>query len=130
MFGEESILGRNELTVDKKGRIFIPADTKREQGESLVLVYNKDLETYEIYSSNKFSEILDILNNKILNATSKQEKIYYQKELFEISKSILICSKVDAQGRFLTGKVFEGQEKVLSIGCHDHLIIEKLKNKK
>ena len=29
MFGEKPIFGQSELTVDKKGRIFIPANTKR-----------------------------------------------------------------------------------------------------
>lgn len=130
MFGEEPILGQNELTLDKKGRIFIPAHTKREQGDNLVLVYNKDLDVHEIYNSEKFSEILEFLNNKILNAQTKEEKIYYLKELSEASKSVLRSSKVDAQGRFLTGNVFEGEDKLLSIGCNDHLIIEKTKTKK
>lgn len=130
MFGEEPILGQNELTLDKKGRIFIPAHTKREQGESLVLIYDKDLDIYEIYSKAKYSEILEILTKKYLAAETKLEEIKYKKKIYEIGKSVLRESKIDSQGRFLTGNIFEGEDKLLSIGCHDHLKIEKIKTKK
>lgn len=130
MFGEESLLGQNELKIDTKGRIFIPIETKREVGERLVLLYDEDLNIYKIYSYKKLEEKLKELNKMILNAKNKTDEIYYKKKLYEISKSILKCSKVDSQGRIIIGKIFDEQNKVLSIGCEDHLVIEKVKTKK
>jgi len=130
MFGDKSIFGQNELTIDSKGRIFIPANTQREQGEELVMLYNGNLNAYEVYSVKKLEERFEEINNLIINATSKKDKLYYQKFLCELSKSILRKEKIDSQGRFLTGKIFEGYEKVLSTGAYDHLIIEPIKNKK
>lgn len=127
MFGEEILLGQNELKVNSKGRIFIPADTKREQGEKLILLYNEELGVHEIYSVKTIEEMFKKLNDNILNSKTKEEEIVYKKRLYQLSKSILRCEKVDCQGRILTGKVFEGQEKVLSIGVQDHLIIEPIK---
>ena len=53
MFGDKTMFGQNELTVGDNGRIFIPASTKREVGEELVLLYNDELKIYEIYSISK-----------------------------------------------------------------------------
>lgn len=130
MFGENPIFGQNELTVDSKGRIFIPASTKREPGEELVLIENKDLGIYEIYSILTLKDRFEEINKLMKNSKTKKDKIFYEKMLCEISKSILRCEKVDAQGRFLIGKTFEGYEKVTSTGAYDHLIIDKVKNKK
>lgn len=127
MFGEKPIFGQSELTVDKKGRIFIPANTKREPGEQLVLINNKDLGVYEIYSIDKLKERFEQLNKLIMESKTKKEKNFYERMLCEISKSILRSEIVDAQGRFLTGKTFEDCDKVLSTGAYDHLIIDKIK---
>lgn len=127
MFGDKPIFGQNELTVDSKGRIFIPASTKREPGEELVLIDNKDLGVYEIYSTLKLKERFETINKLIIESKTKKEKLFYERMLCEISKSILRSEKVDCQGRFLTGKTFEDCDKVLSTGAYDHLIIDKIK---
>ena len=46
MFGENAILGHNEVSIDEKHRIIIPTSTGREQGEKLILIYDKDIELY------------------------------------------------------------------------------------
>lgn len=130
MFGEDAIFGQSELNIDSKGRIFIPINTKREVGEDLVLLYNKNLNLYEIYSIKKLEERFEEITRRINNATTKKEKIHYQKFLYELSKSILRREKVDAQGRVLTGKIFEGYDKVKTTGAYDHLIVEPIKMKK
>lgn len=127
MFAEEPIFGKNEMSVDEKGRIFIPAYTKREPGEDLVLIENKDLDAYEIYSVLKLKERYEELNKLMYESTKKADKRKYQKMILEISKSIILSRKVDKQGRILTGKVFEGCDKVSITGVCDHLIIEKIK---
>jgi len=130
MFGEKAIFGQSELTPDNKGRIFIPVYTQREAGEELVLLYNAELKLYEIYSVSKLEEKFKKLNDLMLNSKNKNEKQFYEKRLYELSKSILRSEKIDSQGRFLTGKVFEGEEKLLSTGAYDHLLIEPIKIKK
>lgn len=127
MFGEKSILGQTELNVDNKGRIFIPANTKREAGEELVLIYNEDLNIYEIYSITKLEERFEELNKLLLKSENKTQEIFYKKKIYELSKSILRSEKVDSQGRILTGKVFENYDKILGVGAYDHLIIEPKK---
>ncbi|MBQ2946219.1 MAG: hypothetical protein IJE04_00015 [Bacilli bacterium] len=127
MFGEKPIFGQSELTVDSNGRIFIPATTKREPGEELVLIDNKDLGVYEIYSVLKLKEKFEAINKLITESKTKKEKLFYERMLCEISKSILRSEKIDSQGRFSTGKTFEECDKVMSTGAYDHLIIDKIK---
>ena len=130
MFGEKPMYGQNELKLCDKGRIFIPASTKREPGEELILLYNSFSKVHEIYSSKILEEKFEKLNQLLMNAQNEQDKKYYEISLLQLSKSILKSEKVDAQGRFLTGKVFEGEEKLLCTGAYDHLIIEPIKIKK
>ena len=127
MFGENPIFGQNELTVDSNGRIFIPANTKREYGEELVLIENKDLGVYEIYSVLKLKERYEKLNKLISESKNKDDKRFYQNMILEISKSILLSRAIDSKGRFSLGRAFEECDKVLSTGAYDHLIIEKIK---
>lgn len=130
MFGEKPIFGQSELKIDSKGRIFIPANTKREIGEELVLIFNSNLHVYEIYSVDKLKDRFELMNSLILNSKTKKDKNFYEKMMCEFSKSILRSEKIDTQGRFSTGKNFEGYEKVLSTGAYDHLIIDPIKNRK
>ena len=130
MFGEELMLGQIEMSVDDKGRIIIPASTKREVGEKLILIYDEVLNVYEVYSLNKLSEKFQTLNNLILNAKNKREENIYKKRLYQFSKSILRSQKIDLQVRISMGKEFKEIKKVLCIGAYDHLIIEPVKNRK
>lgn len=130
MFGESPMFGQEQLTVHDKGRIFIPVSTKVEKDDELVLLYNKDLNFYEIYSVSKLEEKYKELESLILNSKTKKDENFYKKRLYELSKSILISKKVDAQRRFATGKIFEESEILLITGAYDRLIIEPIKNKK
>lgn len=130
MFGDEVILGQSQLTVDQKGRVFIPPYTKREEGDRLVLFYDNDLNVYEIHSFDEIKKEISKIKNKIENSKTKLEKIEYKKELYEYSKSILMCSRVDKNGRALFSDVFKPGSTLLSIGCKDYLTIEPPKKQK
>lgn len=130
MFGEKPIFGQNEITIDSQGRMFVPANTKRENGEELVLLYNDNLKLFEMYSVEKLKIRFENLAELIEKARTKKEKAFYEKMLLELSKSVLKNGKVDAQGRFSVGKVFEPNEKLLTTGAFDHLILEQAKSKK
>ena len=129
MFGEKPLFGQVEISVDKKGRICIPATTKREPGEDLVILYNEQFDLYEIYSVKSLESRINKLDKLIADSKNKHDQNFYKKSLYELCKSILRSEKVDLQGRILTGKIFEGEEKVLSTGAYDHLIIEPIKKK-
>ena len=127
MFGDIPIIGKNEVNVDSKGRIFIPAYTKREKGETLVLCKDNDLNIHVIYSSKRIEESLEKIDKKIENAKTDKERVKYKKAKYEILKSIIKTANVDSQGRMLIGLEFKEYEKVLTIGNYDSLIIEPIK---
>lgn len=124
MFGEDILFGQKDIKVDSKGRIFIPSETKRETGDNLVLLYDKDLDVYRIYNFKTIKDILNDLNDKILNSKTKLEVIEYKKKSLEISRSIIRSCKVDTQGRITIGNLFENQDTLLVIGNYDNLVIE------
>ena len=126
MFGEKSMYGQWELTIDGKGRIFIPKSTCVEKGERLILTKNQDTGTYEIHSLTEYDKIIRQLKDKALNTTNKEERIYYEKRIYEVIKLIIKSSKIDCQGRFLIGKIFEDKNKILCIGAKDYLVLDSM----
>ena len=86
MFGETGIFGQHELSIDSKGRIAIPVNTKREEGEELVLLYNDELKVYEIYSSRRLEERYKELNEFILNSKNERQKKFYELRLLKLSR--------------------------------------------
>lgn len=130
MFGEKPIYGQSEVKVDDRGRMFLPAYTKRERDDELILLYDENLSVYEIHRVDDYNKIIKYLEEKILNSTNKSAEISYKKKIYEISKSILKSLQVDNQGRVVLGNIFPDTEKVLCIGAFDHLIIEPIKNNK
>ena len=124
MFGENAILGQDEVSIDEKHRIILPASTRREKGEKLILLFDKEVEKYKIYSIKKATEEFEMINSRIKEAKTKDEATEYKKRLYEYSKSILKCSNVDAQGRILLTDTFKKSTKVNCIGAYDHLILE------
>ena len=128
MFGEESIYGQNEVSLDSKKRIILPANTKREKGDTLLLVKDHDISLYEIFNAYTYDKLIEDLNQKIANTTDKQEEIYYKKKIYEISKSIIKKLNVDVQGRVTLGNIYEKENtnKILCIGAYDRLILKPI----
>lgn len=127
MFGEESMYGQKEVSIDEKGRMLLPAYTKREKGDKLFLIYDEDICLYQIFNFSTYDDIVNKLQNNYLNANNKMDEIYYKKRICEVSKSIISSLKVDSQGRVKIGKIY-GQNKVLCIGSCDHVILHPTKN--
>ena len=130
MFGDKPMFGQIELSIDDKNRITIPSNTNRKPNDELLLLYNKELKIYEIYGVKRLEERYKELNELILTSKNKREKIFYEKILLELSKSILLSSKVESNGKIVIGKVFGENKKVLCTGAYDRLIIETVKIKK
>lgn len=129
MFGEKPMFGQAEVSIDNKGRIFLPTFTSREEGDQVVLVFNDILGVHEIYSVSALEEKFKQIEEQIVKATTKKEEIFYKKRLYQLSKSVLRSVKVDSQGRVLVGKTFEGEDKLLTTGAYDRIMIEPIKKK-
>lgn len=130
MFGDNVLFGHKEVAQDQKNRIVIPIETGREPEEELVLLYNQNLGVHEIYSKKTIEEKQEQLLFKMINAKEKKERIEIEKELYEFWKSILRIEKLNKQGRMHLGNIFDGQDKILTIGAYDHLIIESINKEK
>lgn len=124
MFGEKSLYGNDVLKIDDKGRIFLPKYTKKEKDDELVLRYDEENAKYEIYSIDRYDQIMNILEKYSIKSTNVKERKYYEKRIYEISKSILKKLKVDSQGRVNIGDIDTESSKILCIGARDHLILE------
>lgn len=125
MLGDEILLGNRILNVDSKQRIIIPVDTKREEGESLVIVQDNDLDVLRIYNQERYMERIEMLEEIISKSTNEKEIKYYRKEIYNILKNILRVEKVKSQGRIIIGNELEKVKKIRMIGAKDHLIIQK-----
>lgn len=126
MFEDKQLYGKDELKIDTKGRIFLPKYTKREPGDELVIVYNKEISKYEIYSIKRYNEIMETLKKYSLKTVNKLEKLRYEKRIYEMCKSILKQVTVGTQNRIQIGKIYPNMQRILCIGAYDHLILEPI----
>lgn len=125
MLGDEILLGNRILNVDSKQRIIIPVETKREEGESLVIIQDNDLDVLRVYNQERYMEKIEILEEMISKSTNEKEIKYYRKEIYNILRNILRVEKVKSQGRIIIGNELEKVKKIRMIGAKDHLIIVK-----
>lgn len=124
MFGEEEMFGQTMQTIDKKTRLILPSLTKREEGDKLVLIEDKELNVYRIFRKDIISGVFVKNNEELLNAKTPEKILKIKKELLALSKTVLKSLEVDKNGRVLLGETFKNVEKVNVIGSSDHLILE------
>lgn len=124
MFGDETLIGLSKVNVDCKGRMFLPAKTKREKGDKLVLVYDKDIDKYIIYKLEDIESSLKFFSEKINKESSALKIVEWKKRELEFSRSILKNLTVDAQGRIQLMEPLTNYKSLILVGCRDHLIIE------
>lgn len=130
MFGEEPILGIDTNTADAKNRVTIPKFSKVEPGEKLTIIHDVDVDAYKIYGTKTIAEIIKTLNQKILDATTKEESIFYKKKLMEFCKGIIKESITDSQNRVVLPKqITDITNKIMFVGSGDHFtLVLKQKN--
>ena len=124
MFGEEEMFGQTMQTIDKKTRLILPSLTKREEGDKLVLIEDKELNVYRIFRKDIISGVFVKNNEELLNAKTPEKILKIKKELLALSKTVLKSLEVDKNGRVVLGETFKNVEKVNVIGSSDHLILE------
>lgn len=132
MFGDKILAGEYVYYIDEKNRMFLPANTGREKGDTVYLCYDNDIECYTIYSEKAMKGILNGYKEKIDSAKNIDELKQYKLMLLEYSKSILKQCVVDAQGRIVLHSDIIPNQNVHIIGSHDYLVLipETLKKKK
>jgi len=124
VFGEEEMFGQTMQTIDKKTRLILPSLTKREEGDKLVLIEDKELNVYRIFRKDIISGVFVKNNEELLNAKTPEKILKIKKELLALSKTVLKSLEVDKNGRVVLGETFKNVEKVNVIGSSDHLILE------
>ena len=124
MFGEEAMFGQTELKIDSKTRLIIPAYTKREEGDKLILVEDTDLNIYRILKQEVATSSYYKTKEELLKTNDPEEEIKLKLELLKLGGKILKKLEVDKQGKVLLGERFKNVEKVNVIGSCDHLILQ------
>ena len=134
MFGDLLIIGHSTGKIDKKGRLFIPAFTKVEEGENVITkVCYDDEEVYlKVYAYKEYMEILNRYDKLIEKEPENEEKWIAKRE--SVMKSLNDLHRVDAQHRITLKKdtmeelnwpgdsqvVFDGLGKSLSISLKNN----------
>lgn len=126
MFGEESLFFVTTVKLDGKNRMSIPAKTKVEPHESIVLYDNEDY--VSIYSSEYIKKMFDELDKARLKELSKNNphlalKLNYQIKYYNLF--ILDRIKVDGQRRIILSKKIKDRfnygSRVILQGEYNHV---------
>ena len=72
MFGEDLILGYKEVSLDEKGRIFLPKFTGVEKGDKISVIEN-ETGSFKLFNLMYMQRIIDELNKKC--CSKDQERI-------------------------------------------------------
>lgn len=136
MFGDKSIYGHREARVDDKNRVSLPLFSYREQGDSLVIIRNKESNSYDIYKTDnwdiKLKKQIKCLEERYNATLDEKKRAKIQLLLEDIYRSVLGKSECDKQGRINIGSILEEKEtlaEVEFIGAYDHLMMKKIKKK-
>lgn len=106
MFGDELILEGGTLNIDNKGRIFVPAFTKVEKNDKIILEISRhNDETHLIlHVYQKYFNILKRFMDLRDSATSIEEFSKYEKSIEEICSKLQGIVIVDQNKRILIPK--------------------------
>ena len=135
MFGEKLILGEGTGKIDSKYRIFIPAFTKVEAKEELLLQYvNLDNEpAFKVMAIEKYFQIIERFQTLRDNATSVEEFEKYDKEIEIICQKLDYIVTIDKQKRLqmphnlITKLNWKNTDEVEFKGLGETLLVRKKK---
>lgn len=124
MFGEKSIYGQTEVTVDKKGRIALPRITYSEEGDELIAL-KSDNEKLKIISVSSLDETINKIENMILEELDKEKVKALEDKLYGIYSSIYRKCVCDNSKRINLSGIVEKEKTYRVIGCKDSIVLEK-----
>ncbi len=133
MFGDELILGVKELTIDNKGRIFLPKKSGCETGDKIVFA-SSDEGLITLYNYTAIENKIKYYNRRI-NASENIKFIEaMQNEMKKVYASCLGTGNVDKQGRVtIPAHIIEEyglSETVIAQGCGKGLTLFKSKEER
>lgn len=97
MFGEDLILGYKEVSLDEKGRIFLPKFTGVEKGDKISVIEN-ETGSFKLFNLMYMQRIIDELNKKC--CSKDQERIQLLSDRLQLLYySYLTTCNVDSQRR-------------------------------
>lgn len=129
MFGEELMVGKFIRTVDAKGRVVIPKQSRVENGERLALIKEDEPGIYTIHLADKYDVKMKMLNDKLNNAKSLKEAKEIKEIICEFAMSYVASDSVDDANRMHMGDEFKEYKKVEFYGAGDHLIVKPIEKK-
>ena len=130
MFGDRTLLGTYEVSVDSKNRIALPAKTNREAGDELVLVFDKDVEKYAIHKLKDIENKIKYYDDRIDITNSEDEIKKLKTEEYKYAKAVKDLLTVDVQGRIILTSNFSKYTKLTLVGCGNVMYIDSGKEKK
>lgn len=133
MFGEDLILGETISKLDSKNRIFLPAFTKVEKDEKLIIqtIENNNGLALKIIALNKYLVIIERFRKLRDNSTSIEEFEKYDNEISNICKKLDALNKVDSQKKLqipssLMQKLnWPKNSEIIYTGLGDSLLVRK-----
>jgi DNA-binding transcriptional regulator/RsmH inhibitor MraZ len=123
MFGEEMLIGHNDVLVDNKNRIFLPTYTKREKDDEVLLMYDQDIDRYLLFSKKVIEKKISKLETLIATAKTEQERKECKLLLYTFYEGIIKRCRVDASGRISLGETFNVGDTLTIVGANDHLVL-------
>lgn len=130
MFGDTLLVGKNSYNIDKKNRMFLPADSNREENDIVYLCYDKELKTYTIYPKTVIQQNFSKLRKMVDEAQDVEELKRCKDMLLNYAETIVKSCLVDSQGRIVLGDNFKNYSTVDMLGAGDHLVLYTNEEKK
>lgn len=116
MFGERILLNVVETCIVDKYRLILPAYTKAEDEDLVVLLLKENF--IEVWPDRMIAKRLEDLENRILDIDDEVKRAKFQRMSDEITSCAKSCS-VDRQRR-----IFLGRELVEKYGIEKKFVIE------
>ena len=125
MFGEKSMLGTYIVTVDSKGRIFLPKKfTYAEKGDELVLVLEDGC--YALYRKDGYDIEIGRFKKRYLNAENSKIRKKAYEDMLDACKKIQKCLTIDSNNRASLTPIYEANTNLELIGAQNSIKIMKL----
>ena len=112
MFGQNYIVGRKNIKIDRAGRIILPHFTYVEPDDEIIFILSKNMDCINIFSKNDIFNKLKFLVVKQVDAKSIEEINLIQTQIDAIQNNCYGIVTVDEQRRVLIPR--ELRKKILS----------------
>ena len=128
MLSDNLFFGQSVNKIDSKGRIYLPAHSGREKGETVYVLYDSDVNEYKVVPASVVADEFKKLEGMIDASCNTEMLRECKSRLIEFSASILAECIVDGSGRILLPETLGKDVQVTLIGCGNHFVLRPHKN--